>query len=62
MQYRGYIVELIDKISEHLKFQYTLHTVPDDKYGSYDKKTKQWDGMVKHLLDRVWFNFQALYL
>lgn len=23
------------------------------KYGSYNKITKQWDGLVKHLLDRV---------
>lgn len=23
------------------------------KYGSYNKQTKQWDGLVQHLLDRV---------
>lgn len=23
------------------------------KYGSYNKQTKQWDGLVRHLLDRV---------
>lgn len=27
--------------------------VPDNKYGSYNKETKKWDGLVKHLLDRV---------
>lgn len=25
------------------------------KYGSYNKMTKQWDGLVRHLLDRVSF-------
>lgn len=52
-RFEGYSVELIDGISKILGFQYRMELVPDGKYGSYNKETKRWDGLVKHLLDRV---------
>lgn len=52
-RFEGYSVDLIEGISQVLGFKYELELVPDNKYGSYNKKTKTWDGLVKHLLDRV---------
>lgn len=52
-RFEGYSLELIDGISKILGFQYRMELVPDGKYGSYNKVTKKWDGLVKHLLDRV---------
>lgn len=52
-RFEGYSFDLIDGIARHLGFSYRMELVPDGKYGSYNKKTKQWDGLVKHLLDRV---------
>lgn len=52
-RYEGYSVDLIDGIAKILGFQYRFELVPDNAYGSYNKKTKKWDGLVKHLLDRV---------
>lgn len=46
-------MDLIDSIAKILGFQYRFELVADNKYGSYNKKTKKWDGLVKHLLDRV---------
>lgn len=52
-RYEGYSVDLIDAISKILGFQYRFELTPDNKYGSYNKVTKKWDGLVKQLLDRV---------
>lgn len=52
-RYEGYSVDLIDAISKVLGFNYRFELTPDNKYGSYNKATKKWDGLVKQLLDRV---------
>lgn len=52
-RYEGYSVDLIDAISKILGFSYRFELTPDNKYGSYSKTTKKWDGLVKQLLDRV---------
>jgi glutamate receptor, ionotropic, invertebrate len=52
-RFEGYSLDLIDAISKVLHFNYRFELVPDKNYGSYNKDTKQWDGLVKHLLDRV---------
>lgn len=51
---------MIDGISKIIGFQYIIEIVPDNKYGSYNKETKTWDGLVKHLLDRVSANKQTI--
>ena len=51
-QFEGYSLDLIYEISRILGFNYTFNLVPDGRYGSYNKKTKEWDGMMKELLDQ----------
>ncbi|XP_076630842.1 kainate-type ionotropic glutamate receptor subunit 1D isoform X3 [Colletes latitarsis] len=51
-QFEGYSVDLIFEISRILGFNYTFRLVPDGRYGSYNKQTKEWDGMMKELLDQ----------
>ena len=51
-QFEGYSVDLIQEISYILGFNYTIQLVPDGRYGSYNRKTKEWDGMIKELLDQ----------
>ncbi|XP_055903176.1 glutamate receptor ionotropic, kainate 2 [Eupeodes corollae] len=50
-RYEGYSMDLIDRIAQLLGFKYVFELAPDGKYGSYNKVTKQWDGLVKQLLD-----------
>lgn len=52
-RFEGYSINLIDEIAKELNFKYAFELVPDGKYGSYNKVTKKWDGLVKQLLDRV---------
>lgn len=52
-RFEGFSVDLIDGISKMLGFKYILRLVEDNAYGSYNEKTKKWNGLVKELLDRV---------
>lgn len=52
-RFEGYSIDLIDGISKISGFKYVFELVPDKGYGSYNKETKKWDGLVKHLLERV---------
>lgn len=50
-RYEGYALDLIDGIAKMHKFQYIFEI--EKEYGSYNKKTKKWNGLVKRLIDRV---------
>ena len=52
-RFEGYSKDLIDGISKILNFTYQFYLVPDGRYGSYNKETKKWDGLIKELLERV---------
>lgn len=53
-RYEGYSKDLIHEIlKETLHLNYELEIVPGNGYGSYNKDTKKWDGLVGHLLERV---------
>lgn len=52
-RYEGFCIDLIDEISKLLNFKYEFELVPDGNYGTYNKETKQWNGLIKRLLDRV---------
>ncbi|XP_078053651.1 glutamate receptor ionotropic, kainate 2 [Augochlora pura] len=51
-RYEGFCIDLIEEISKLLNFKYEFEMVPDGKYGTYDKETKQWNGLIRRLLDR----------
>lgn len=46
-------MDLIDAIARLLNFKYEFVLAPDGKYGSFNKLTQSWDGLVKQLLDGV---------
>ncbi|KMR04997.1 glutamate ionotropic kainate 2 [Lasius niger] len=50
-RYEGYCIDLIELIAKHLGFKYTFELIPGP-YGSYDPKTKSWNGLIRRLLDR----------
>ncbi|KAF5280601.1 hypothetical protein FQA39_LY05249 [Lamprigera yunnana] len=51
-QFEGYAIDLIHQISQILGFNYTIRLAPDGRYGAYNKETKEWDGMIKEILDQ----------
>ncbi|KAJ1532308.1 hypothetical protein ONE63_000916 [Megalurothrips usitatus] len=50
--FEGYAIDLIRLIADELKFTYEFYLVKDTKHGSLNPKTKQWDGIMRDLIDR----------
>lgn len=62
-RYEGYSKDLIHEIlSETLHLNYEIIIVPGNRYGSYNKETKTWDGLIGYLLERVCLIYLNLYL
>ena len=34
------------------EFTYSIYAVPDNLYGVYDHQAKEWNGIVRELIDR----------
>lgn len=52
-RYKGYSLDLIQKLSEALKFKYEIVLDPDGKNGEYRKDQKRWNGILGQLIDGV---------
>ena len=51
-RFEGFCVKLLEALASKLDFQYTIHLVRDEKYGS-QLDNGSWTGMVGELIDRV---------
>lgn len=52
-RFEGYAMDLMQEICSILNCSFTFELVPDGKYGNYDPVKKEWNGLIKYLLDRV---------
>ena len=52
-QFEGFCVDLLKAIAEMLHFQFELYLVPDGKYGAENTTTKEWNGLVREIIDKV---------
>jgi hypothetical protein len=52
-RFEGFGIELIHELSLMLGFNYIFDLQLDNVYGSLNKKTGQWTGMIKKLRDEV---------
>ncbi|XP_041420570.1 glutamate receptor ionotropic, kainate 2 isoform X3 [Xenopus laevis] len=50
-RFEGYCIDLLEKLSRILGFEYEVRLVEDGKYGAKDDSTQQWNGMVRELMD-----------
>ncbi|XP_067942670.1 glutamate receptor ionotropic, kainate 2-like [Watersipora subatra] len=57
-RYEGYAVELMELIAKeaekvfNLRLNYRFVPSPNNQYGTYNNNTKEWDGMVREILDK----------
>ncbi|XP_073985742.1 glutamate receptor ionotropic, kainate 2 isoform X4 [Rhodnius prolixus] len=51
-RYEGFCIDLLKFVAGQVGFQYAIRLVPDHMYGVYDPDTKQWNGIVKELMDK----------
>lgn len=52
-QFEGYSMDLIDAVSKDLGFKYEFKIVKGNEYGSLNKETKQWTGLIREIQDKV---------
>lgn len=52
-RFEGFGIDLIKELGSMLGFNYTFKLHPNSVYGGFDKKTKQWTGMIRELMERV---------
>lgn len=52
-RYEGISMDIIDAIAKDLGFKYRFELVPDKEYGSLNKVTKQWNGLIRELREQV---------
>ena len=52
-RFHGFCVDVLERISSEVGFDYLLDLVPDRKYGARDPVTGQWNGMVRELMQHV---------
>lgn len=50
-RFEGFGIELIQKLSERLGFNYTFILQEDGAYGSLNKETNEWNGMLREIMD-----------
>lgn len=60
-RFEGYAVDLMTEICkpENLNCSFTFDLVPDGMYGNFDPVTKQWNGIIKELLEYVSTNIKV---
>lgn len=50
-QFEGFVFDIIDEISKMLGFHYKFKLVDDSNWGTLNKMTGEWNGMIRELLD-----------
>ncbi len=51
VQYKGFCIDLLEKISKMCGFNYTIKLVDDGFHGSFVEG--RWNGLVSELIDKV---------
>ena len=51
--FRGFCIDMLNKLQDELGFTYTIHHVADGQFGYQDPKTKRWNGLVGEVIDGV---------
>jgi ionotropic glutamate receptor len=50
-RYDGFAVELIDLLAQNLEFNYTFQLQEDGSYGSLNKETGEWNGLIGEIVE-----------
>lgn len=52
-RFEGFCIDLLKFIAGQVGFQYAIRVVPDHMYGVYNPETKEWNGIVRELMEKV---------
>ena len=49
----GYIINLLQRLSHDLEFEFEFYFSPDKKYGQYNSTTGDWIGSISHVINGI---------
>lgn len=52
-RYEGFGIDIIQELSQMLGFKYEFRLQADGAYGGIDKKTGEWNGMIREIQENV---------
>lgn len=52
-RYEGFCVDIIKEIARLRGFNYTIMLSPDGAYGSKNRQSGEWNGIMRELIDHV---------
>ena len=52
-RFEGFCIDLLKWIGQQVGFQYDIRLVPDHMYGAFDPEKKEWNGIVRELMEKV---------
>ena len=52
-KFKGFTVELLDRVGAMANFDYTIEVTPDGSYGVLDAATGTWNGMIGEVVSEV---------
>ncbi|CAH0553020.1 unnamed protein product [Brassicogethes aeneus] len=50
-RFEGFGIDVIDKLSKLLGFNYTIIIQPDGQYGNFNRTSNEWNGMIKEIIE-----------
>lgn len=50
-EFEGLCIDILEEMRKELGFNYTIYLAPDGKFGVRDKGSREWNGVVKQLID-----------
>ena len=50
---KGLCIDLLHELQRRIDFHYTIYLVPDGTYGILNHQTREWNGLIREIVDRV---------
>ena len=52
-RFYGFCIDLLDHVAGMVGFNYEVELELHGRYGNYNQTTGEWDGMVRHVMEKV---------
>ncbi|KAK2172336.1 hypothetical protein NP493_968g00004 [Ridgeia piscesae] len=53
VKYKGFQIDMLKRVAEMANFDYTLFITPDNLYGTINKTTQTWNGMIGEIIAKL---------
>ena len=54
-EFEGLSIDILEEMRKNLGFNYRIYLAPDGKFGVKDRLTGKWNGVVKEIIEKVYY-------